>query len=121
MPPPEAESIKSLLNVASIIALIFGILLIIIGLITVTVIIGIIPLINGIVDILIYIKLKEIIDLIDQGRYREAKSKTLVWMIVGFILGGLIIGIIILVAYLKYDELIRRASLAAPPPPPPPA
>lgn len=45
------------------------------------------------------------------SEYKRAKDKTLVWMIIGFILGGIIIGIIMLVAYLKYDELLRHTQL----------
>jgi Tfp pilus assembly protein PilE len=41
-------------------------------------------------------------------------------MIIGFIFGGIIIGILLLIAYLKYDELIRRTGPSPPPPPPPP-
>ncbi len=117
--PPEAQSIKSLINIAGILALVFGILFIIYGVITLVFIVGIVPLIFGIVDILIYMQLKDIQRLIDQRKYREAKSKTLTWMIIGFILGGVLIGILLLIAYLKYDELIRKASAAPAPPPPP--
>ncbi len=121
MPPPEAESIKSLINIAGILALVFGIIWIIIGAITIASIIGVVFIVFGVVDILIYLQLKSITELIDRGRYREAKDKTLTWMIIGFILGGIIIGILLLVAYLKYDELLRKAAVAAPPPPPPPS
>lgn len=116
--PPEAQSIKSFINIAGILALVFGILLIIYGVITMIFIIGIIPLVFGIIDILIYTQLKNIQKLIDQRKYREAKSKTLTWMIIGFILGGIIIGILLLIAYLKFDELIRKAESAPAPPPP---
>jgi len=43
--------------------------------------------------------------LIDERKYGEAKSKTLTWMIVGFILGGLIPGILLLIAYIKLGEV----------------
>jgi len=42
--------------------------------------------------------------LIDERQYGEAKSKTLTWMIVGFILGGLIPGILLLIANVKLGE-----------------
>ncbi|MCF8884240.1 MAG: hypothetical protein L4877_00395 [Aigarchaeota archaeon] len=115
--PPEAETIKSLLNISSILALIFGILWIISGVFTLFFLIGILFIVWGIVDFIIYSNIKSIISLIDQRRYYEAKDKTLMWMIIGFIFGGIIVGILLLVAYLKYDELLRKAP---PPPPPPP-
>lgn len=108
--PPEAESIISLTRVAGILALVFGVIAIIIGVIMLIFIVGIIPLIFGIIDIIIYINCREIVDLVERGEYRRAKDKTLTWMIIGFILGGIIIGIVLLVAYLKYDELLRSVS-----------
>ncbi|MGA7650683.1 MAG: hypothetical protein WBW40_08285, partial [Thermoplasmata archaeon] len=53
--PPEAQSIKSLLHIARILALIFGIILIIAGAVLLLFIVGIIPLIFGIINIVIYI------------------------------------------------------------------
>jgi uncharacterized membrane protein HdeD (DUF308 family) len=108
--PPEAESIRSLTRIAGIFALILGIIWMIIGFITLIFIFGVILLIFGIVDILIYTNCNEIIRLIEMGDYRRAKDKTLTWTVIGFILGGLIIGILLLVAYLKYDELLRRTQ-----------
>ena len=104
--PPEAASIRSLLQIARIIALIFGILLIIAGAVLLLFIVGIIPLIFGIINIVIYIQMKEIAAMVDQRNYEAAKSKTLVWMVLGFILGGIIIGILLLLAWLKFDPLI---------------
>lgn len=119
--PPEAETIKSLLNITSILALIFGIILIIVGIpMLIFFFMGIIPIVFGVVDLIIYSNLKSIMSLVDEGRYREAKDRTLTWMILGFILGGILIGVLLLIAYLKYDELIRAAGRPPPPPPPPP-
>ncbi len=87
MPPPEAGSIKGILHVAGILALIVGIIALIVGVVTVIFIVGIIPIVIGVINILIYTKTKEISRLIDEGRYREAKNMTLTWMIIGFILG----------------------------------
>jgi len=100
--------------------MIFGIILIITGLATIIfivgilpLILGIIPLIFGIVDLIIWSNLKTINEMIDKGDYGEAKSKQLVWMVLGFILGGFLPGILLLIGYLKYDELIRRAGAPA--------
>ena len=108
--PPEAESIKDLNNIGGIITLIFGILFLIIGILTLIFLVGIIFIIFAVINFVIRSNLKEINRLIDQGEYRRAKEKELVWMILGFILGGIIIGIILIIAYIKYDDLIRHAS-----------
>ncbi|MEM3545443.1 MAG: hypothetical protein QW724_01825 [Nitrososphaerota archaeon] len=117
--PPEAETILSLLKISSILALVFGILWIIGGALSLIFLVGIVFIVFGVVDLLIYYNIKSIIDLIDQRRYREAKDRTLTWLIIGFIFGGVIVGVLLLIAYLKYDELIRRAGPGLPPPPPP--
>jgi uncharacterized membrane protein HdeD (DUF308 family) len=79
--PPEAETIRSLLNISGILALIFGILGIIGGIVTSATIflifLGILLIVCGVVDFIIYANIKSIIDLIDQRRYREAKDRTL--------------------------------------------
>jgi len=67
--------------------------------------VDVIPLIFGVIDIAIYSECKNIMRLIDEGKYGEAKSKTLTWMMVGFILGGLIPGILLLIAYMKLGEV----------------
>ncbi len=117
----EAESLKSLLNIAGILALVFGVLYIIIGIPTMFYRVGVLFIIWGVIDIIIYFQIREIIELIEKGRYKEAKDKTLTWMIIGFILAGIIIGVILLIAYMKYDTLIKRKAIATAPPPPPPA
>ena len=108
--PPEAETIKDLNNIGGIITLIFGILFLIIGILTLIVLVGVVFIVFAIINFVIRSNLKEINRLIDQGEYKRAKDKELVWMILGFILGGIIIGIITLIAYVKYDDLIRHTS-----------
>ncbi len=120
--PPEAESIKSLVKIAGLIALIFGIINLLWGIPALLVLVGITGIIFGIVDILVWMNCKKINELIDQRNYDEAKHKTLIWMIIGIIFGGLIPGILLLLAYIKYDDLIRKSQ--TPPPeavPPPPS
>jgi hypothetical protein len=164
MEPPEAQSVKSMMHIARILAIIFGVILILIGLADAALVayyasicatfvgydaycgpIGfllvgpIIALIFGVFDFIIYMKLKSIEVLVNNRQYEQAKAQTLIWMILGFVLGGVIIGIILLVAYLKFDPLINwqrsggqpgmappayappAAPMAAPPSPPPPA
>ena len=105
--PPEAENLKGFMKTTGVISLIVGILLIW-------------TIIAGIIDILIWSNCKKINELIDQRKYKEAKDKTLIWMVIGFIFGGLIPGILLLLAYIKYDEVIRLSQQPVAPPPPPP-
>ncbi len=115
--PPEAQSIKDLVRITGIIALIFGIINLIWGIPGLIVLVGITGIIFGIVDLLIWSNCKKINELVDQRKYREAKDKTLIWMILGFIFGGLVPGILLLLAYIKYDNLIRVSEQTIPPPP----
>jgi predicted lipid-binding transport protein (Tim44 family) len=116
MEPPEAQSIKSMLHIARILAIIFGILLFIAGLGYAAFLIAVglgfliffpvLLVIWGVVDFVIYLQLREIEALVNQRSYEQAKSKTLIWMILGFIIGGILVGILLLIAYLKFDPLI---------------
>ena len=108
--PYEAQSIKDLNNTAGIVALIFGIIFLIIGVLTLIFFIGIFFIIFAIIDFTIKSKLKDINRLINKREYRKAKSKELTWVILGFLFGGIIIGIIVLLAYIKYDDLLRAVS-----------
>ncbi len=128
MTPPEADSIKSMVNIAGI----FGILMMALGLILILVglfislffvIWGVLPMIMG---FLFFMNCKKINELVDQRQYEQAKSKTLIWMIIGIIFVYFIPGILLLIAYLKFDNLInasRVGHMPAPPqygaPPPP--
>ncbi len=115
--PAEAESIKTLTRIAGIIALIMGIIHIAFGAVFLFLtFIGFILMIPAAINIWIYMKCNEIIKHIEERRYREAKEETLWPMILGFILSWIIVGILLLVAYMKYDELLRKRI---PPPPPP--
>ncbi len=107
------------MKITGIISLVFGILNLIWGIAGIIVLVGIVGIIFGIIDLLIWSNCKKINELIDQRNYKEAKDKTLIWMIIGFIFGGLIPGILLLIAYIKYDEVIRISQQSTVPPPPP--
>ena len=108
--PPEADTISSLVNIAGILSLIIGIIIIIFGAVFLFVFIGIFLIAMGVLDIVIYTECNSIRKLIGERRYREAKSKTLTWAIVGFIFGWFVVGILLIIAYLKFDDLIRWAQ-----------
>lgn len=121
MANPVAESIKSMNRIAGILALIFGILIgmiwalwSIFALIVLSafgvgiyampgIIFGLLAFILG---LLFYMKAREINTMIDQGRYIEAKSKALIWSILGIIFVFFLPGLIMLIGYLKFDQLI---------------
>ncbi len=130
--PPEAQSIRSMLHIVRILAIIFGVILFLVGLAYVAIVwaawsacgslgtgaycgsalgaILIAPIaivIFGIVDVVIYTQMKHIETMVNERRYEEAKSRTLIWMVLGFLLGGILVGVLLLVAYLKFDPLIN--------------
>lgn len=163
--PPEAQSVKSMLHIVRILAIIFGILLFLAGIayaafiawafsncsaigyggycggtLGFALIFPIFIIIWGVIDFIIYMQMKSIEQMVNARQYEQAKSKTLIWMILGFILGGILLGVLLLIAYLKFDPLINwqrsqqqggapppgyAPQYAAPPPvappPPPPA
>lgn len=128
--PAELQSLKSFLNITRLLALIFGILILLGGVGYVwaaysayalctsfagaycvglgAYLVGpIVVVLFGVFDLIIWMQIPSIERLVDAGQYEQAKSKTLIWMILGFIIGGVIIGILLLLAYLKYDPLIN--------------
>jgi len=143
--PPEAQSIKSMLHIVRILAIIFGVLLFLAGIayaafiawaysncsavglggycggtLGFALIFPIFIIIWGVIDFIIYMQMKGIEALVNQHQYEAAKSKTLMWMILGFILGGILLGILLLIAYLKFDPLItwqRNQQPGGMPPP----
>jgi hypothetical protein len=147
--PPEAQSIRSMYHITRILAIIFGILLLLAGLAYVgfvlaayaactavagKVCVGLgfviffpfLIVIWGVFDIVIYVKMKSLEAMVNSHQYEQAKHDTLIWMIIGFILGGIIIGVLLLIAYIKFDPLItasRNMSMGGQMPPPgaPPA
>ncbi|MGP8078816.1 MAG: zinc ribbon domain-containing protein [Thermoplasmata archaeon] len=131
MEPPEAQTIRSMLHVARILAIILGILVLIGGLIYVAAIayfasvcstfVGYDPycgsaiaaalvpaiylVILGVVAIFVYMQMRSIEAKVNARQFEAAKSQTLIWMILGFIF-GIILGVLLLIAYLKFDPLI---------------
>jgi hypothetical protein len=137
MEPPEATSIKSMLNIGGILALIIGIISILVavwqfiayltfsssvwyyvpGWETGLLIWGIVMIVFAILCFLVYMQAKNISAMIDQRQYIQAKSKTIIWTIIGFIFCWVIVGILFLIAYLKFDDLIRWGQPGQPQPP----
>ncbi len=59
---------------------------------------------------LIWLIFSKINSSLDRQEYIEAKNSTLIATIIGFIFGSIIVGIILLIAYLKYDDIIRNVQ-----------
>ena len=143
--PPEMQSIKSMLHIVRILAIVFGVLILLVGvayaawiayLSTVcstyvgydaycggAVLAALIPAIflaiAGVVAIIVYMQMKSIEAKVNAHQFEAAKSQTLIWMILGFIFGFLL-GILLLIAYIKFDPLINwqrtQQQGGAPPP-----
>ncbi|HUI38538.1 MAG TPA: hypothetical protein VLY85_02795, partial [Thermoplasmata archaeon] len=127
MPPAELQSLKSMLGVARILTLVIAIitLLIVIGVGVALLFAPILVVSLGftivalIIDWIIWFQIGEIIQMVDRGQYDAAKNKTIIWMILGFIFGWIIVGIFLLLAYLKFDPVInwqRQMGQGAMPP-----
>ena len=98
--PPEADSIKSMVKIAGI----FGILMMVVGILIMIwgilifwpiMIAGILPMVMG---LLFYMNCNKINEMVDRKQYEQAKSKTLLWMIIGIIFVYFIPGILLLIA-----------------------
>lgn len=105
---PEKSTIKDMLTIAWVLSLIMGIILLLTGLLTFG-----ITAIFGVLDIVVFYECREILRLTDRRQLTAAKEKTLVWMIVALIFGFIIVGIFMVIAYLKFDDLIRAYQNAA--------
>jgi len=110
--PPDVASdigtIKSLTLVAGILALVIGIINMIWGAILLIVLVGVVGIGLGIADIWIFLECRKIEKLLEEGKVREAKEATLIPLILGFILSWIIVGILLLIAYVKYDSVILK-------------
>jgi uncharacterized membrane protein YedE/YeeE len=91
-----------MLTISWVLALIVGVILILTGVLTLG-----ITAVFGVIDIIVFYECREIIRLTEKRQLTAAKEKTLIWMIVGFIFGFIIVGLFMLIAYIKFDDLIR--------------
>gem|GEM_PF-349455 len=137
--PPEVQSIKSMLHLAKLLAIIVGILFLLGGIAyaaflafastvcsgydaycggaVIGALIGAIWIvIGGVVAIIVYMQMNSIEAKVNDHQYEAAKSQTLIWMVLGFIF-GILLGIILLIAWLKFDPVIawQRNQGGAPP------
>lgn len=110
--PPELDSLRSWLKIAKIFSLIFLILIVLsfLALLIVPffgIFLALILVIPLLIQLLIYTRIGAIQGMVDAGQYVQAKERTFLWMILGFIFGGILIGLFLLLAYLKFDPVIN--------------
>ena len=111
--PASAAEARKLAYWAQWICLIFGIIWLIYGIINLVLwsnswlILGLYGIVGAAVNIVTAFMLKKtVFDAIDQGRFREANDKMLIWAILTLIF-GLIGGIFLLLAYIKLKEVFQ--------------
>ena len=61
-------------------------------------------------DFMIFSATKRMSAMVDAGQYIQAKSNCLTWTVLGFVLGGVLPGLLLLIAYMKFDPLIRATQ-----------
>ncbi len=75
--------------------------------------VGIFFLLSMVLLIVLIVKVRGVNSLIDAGDYEGARRKELPWVIIGFIFGGIIVGILLLIAYMKLGDAANFSRLAA--------
>ncbi|MEM2077737.1 MAG: hypothetical protein QXH45_00510 [Thermosphaera sp.] len=104
--PHALDTILSLTRMASTISVLFAVVLLIIGIATIFIVVGFFVMVIAIIDFVVYYHCTQIIDLIQKGKFKEAKNLTLTDCALGFIFGGVVVGALLLAAYVKYDDLM---------------
>jgi hypothetical protein len=114
--PAAAAEARKFAYWGQIVALIFFVLMLLWGFVTLITLSvfgleifwGVFYIVIAIVDILILWLLKTtVFDAIDQGRFKEASDRLIIWGILGIILGGVIVGLLLLLAWIKLQEVFQ--------------
>ena len=126
MEPPNVTSLKSFLSVARIISLVlwilggiavlFGIVslaLVFLGFFGFSVVSFVYDILFTVVNFLTWMQLGEIREAVDRQQYAAVRERILLWMVLGWFF-LIINGVILLLALMKLDEIIRGAPMAAP-------
>jgi len=104
--PPHLDTIRIMNMISAIIFIIIGIFLIFYGLMYIFIFTGLFPLIIGIIDIISAVKVLKINEFVKNKQYVLAKNITLQYMVLGFIFGIILPGIILLISHSKYNDII---------------
>jgi hypothetical protein len=125
MEHPKLRSLRNLLDLSKIFAIIFVIINLLWAVVSIVATLGFgiffawIPIVAAVLNYLIYDHIKRAESLVAAGRYFEAKESLLIWMILGFFTGFALLGILLLIAYLDLDSLIdvqRQGQMGSAPP-----
>jgi hypothetical protein len=109
--PPELASVQSMFPLARIFALVSLIVFAIaavLALLTNPVFgipAGIFYGVLAVLSFLLFERVDQVRQMVESGRYEEAKAQTLPWMVIG-LFTLLLPGVFLIIAYLKYDALI---------------
>jgi len=126
---PALDTIRTMLKVTKILSLVLSLILIIWGFVGGIIMLWtaiyypaalvgpLIYIVFGVVDYLIFVETKEITALVKSEKFEEAKEKTLVWAVIGLVLGAVLPGVFLLIAYIKYDEVLWVKEARPPEPP----
>jgi len=83
---------------------------------------GIIDLVWAGISFICYMMVRsKILPLAEAGRWAEMRSGMVIWIVLGFLFGFVIAGILLLLAYMRAGELVGSPATVPPPPGPTPA
>jgi len=125
----KVNSILELLNIAKILALVFGILGFIIAAWSAwpviygywgSIIGGLYWIAAAIINLMLYMRMDEFSSMVKTRRYVELHDSILIWMVLGLIF-GFIVGLLLLIVFIQLEELKKAVSYpsAYPPQSPP--
>jgi len=121
----KVKSILDLLNIAKILALVFGILGFLIAAWSAwpviygywgSIIGGLYWIVAAVINLMLYMRMDEFSSMVKARRYVELHDTILIWMVLGLIF-GFIVGLLLLIVFIQLDEL--KKAVAYPPTYPP--
>lgn len=131
---PDVNLVRQLLTVGRILALVIsvlaivGIVLEVLSILAIQSLLGFVPgfdfvgpvywAIAAIVNFVAYRELAGSLDRLNAGQYAAAREPLLLWALLTLIF-GVLVGIILLIAYVKLEDVIRGAAPWSQPAPPP--
>ena len=107
--PASVAEARKLAYWAQIIQAILAVILLIAGIVTLLIgdRLGVVYIVEGIIGLALAILLKSMLfDVLDQGKFKEASERTLIFGIIG-IFTGLIPGILLILGYVRMQEVFQ--------------
>ena len=103
--PPDVQTVRTLNLIAGILTI-----LSLLGALFLTLIFPVFVILLIIDVVILWYIFSKIPNELNNQRYVEAKHDTLIAMILGFLFAFVLSGILLLIAYLKYDTIIRSVQ-----------